>query len=86
MYLSHSIQTITTLNLRSNKISVKGARHLANGLQQNTVRLIFYFSISYLPVSLILTMINLQNNEIRTVGAQDLINDMEIDPSIVKFW
>jgi len=30
-------------------------------------------------------MLNLENNQIGTAGAQDLINDMEIDPSTVKF-
>ncbi|MBL8820828.1 MAG: hypothetical protein JNL58_32740 [Planctomyces sp.] len=41
IYYSHTTQTLTTLNLDSNKIGAEGAQHLASALQVNTVRLIF---------------------------------------------
>jgi hypothetical protein len=46
-----SIQTLTTLNLRSNHINDEGGQHLAQALQNNTVRDVFFFSISYSPLS-----------------------------------
>jgi hypothetical protein len=44
----HSLQTLTTLVLASNRISDGGAQHLANALQNNTVSHIFHSSISFL--------------------------------------
>jgi hypothetical protein len=46
-----SIQTLTTLNLRSNHIHDEGAQHIAHALQNNTVRDMFFFSITYSPLS-----------------------------------
>ncbi len=47
----HSIQTLTTLNLTLNKIGDEGAEFLANALQTNTVRELFYSSITRSPSS-----------------------------------
>ncbi len=48
-----SLQTLTTLNLRSNDIDAEGAQHLAQALQNNTVRDVFFFSTTYSPLSFI---------------------------------
>jgi hypothetical protein len=50
MHLSHSIQTLTTLYLTWNEIGDEGAYHLSNALQQNSVRLVLYSSVSCVSV------------------------------------
>jgi Leucine Rich repeat len=47
----HSMQILTTLDLRRNNIGAKGAHSLANALQVNTVRRLLWASISYPPPS-----------------------------------
>ncbi len=39
MHLSHSVQTLTTLNISYNQIGNKGTEYLANALKRNTTRL-----------------------------------------------
>ncbi len=46
-----SIQTLTKLNLEYNQIGVDGARHLAQALQNNTVRDLLFFSTAHSPLS-----------------------------------
>ena len=46
--ISRLIQTLTTLNLQSNKISIKGATYLADALTRNHVRISSYSSLSSL--------------------------------------
>ena len=41
IYYLHFTQTLTTLDLRENRISDRGAQHLASALEVNTVRLDF---------------------------------------------
>jgi Ran GTPase-activating protein (RanGAP) involved in mRNA processing and transport len=45
-----SIQTVTTLDLAWNQIGAEGAQHLAQALQNNMVRNVFFFSITYLSL------------------------------------
>jgi hypothetical protein len=45
------MKTFTTLNLCWNKIDAKGAQHLAQALQSNTVRQLVFLSTAYLPLS-----------------------------------
>lgn len=45
-HLSHSIQSLTTLDLSYNQIDSKGAKHLAHALRHNTVGLPTYSLIS----------------------------------------
>ncbi len=40
LFIHHSSQTLTTLDLGRNQIDAQGAEHLANALQQNEVRLL----------------------------------------------
>jgi hypothetical protein len=40
-----------TLDLRSNNIGAEGAQHLAQALQNNTVRDVFFFSTTHSPLS-----------------------------------
>jgi hypothetical protein len=55
IHLSHSIQTLTTLDLYHNRIEPSGAQYLAEALKKNTVRqtisffisIIFIFRITY---------------------------------------
>jgi hypothetical protein len=46
--VSHFTQTLTTLNLWDNKIRDKGAQHLSDALQHNTVRLRVSSSLPFL--------------------------------------
>jgi Ran GTPase-activating protein (RanGAP) involved in mRNA processing and transport len=41
------VQTLTTLNLHGNKIGAEGAQHLAQALQNNTVRQVLFRSAVY---------------------------------------
>ncbi len=47
-----SIQALTMLNLKSNQIGAEGAQHLAQALQNNRVRDVFFFPNTYLSLSL----------------------------------
>jgi hypothetical protein len=46
-----SIQTLTTLNLFYNNIGAEGTQHLAQALQKNMVRDLFFFTTAYSPLS-----------------------------------
>jgi hypothetical protein len=46
-----SIQTLTTLDLQRNNIGAEGAQHLAQALQNNTVRDVFFVSTTYSTLS-----------------------------------
>jgi lysophospholipase L1-like esterase len=48
-----SIQTLTTLNLGCNDIEGEGAQHIAQALQNNTVRDVFFFSTTHSSLSFI---------------------------------
>jgi hypothetical protein len=43
--------TPTTLNFENNEIGHEGAQYLADTFRQNSVRLIFYLSVSYVCIS-----------------------------------
>ncbi len=47
-YLYYAIQTLTMIDLRCNNIGDLGAQDLAKALENNTVNLVFYLSISYI--------------------------------------
>jgi hypothetical protein len=72
--VSYFIQTLTTLNLRENKIGDAGAQHLSGALLENKVRQIL--SSSFIQLFLIslqtLTTLSLRENKIGDKGAQHL--------------
>jgi Ran GTPase-activating protein (RanGAP) involved in mRNA processing and transport len=43
------MQTLTTLDLQENQIGDEGAQHLAQALQNNTARQLFFRSTVYSP-------------------------------------
>jgi hypothetical protein len=45
------MQALTTLDLAYNQIGTEGAQHLAQALQKNTVKDVFFFSITYSSLS-----------------------------------
>ena len=84
---SHFIQTLTQLNLSSNRISDAGAQHLADALRNSKVSetlLVLHLSFLYLFSSIsplrssfshfiqTLTQLNLSSNRILDAGAQHL--------------
>ncbi len=44
------MQILTMLDLYDNQIGTKGVQHLAQALENNTVRKVFFFSITYSPL------------------------------------
>ena len=70
-------QTLTTLDLYLNEIGAEGARHLADTLQINKVRLISYPLIADFHLNQTLTTLLLIDNQIGNEGAQHLANALQ---------
>jgi hypothetical protein len=51
IHIYYLIQTLDTLNLEKHNVGTKRMKLLANTLQNNTVRLIYYSSVSYKSLS-----------------------------------
>ncbi len=81
LYIHHdiSIQKLTTLDLRRNEIGAEGARHLAQALQNNTVRQVLFRSTDiHHDISIqTLTTLDLQENNIGDEGVQNLAQALQ---------
>jgi Ran GTPase-activating protein (RanGAP) involved in mRNA processing and transport len=83
------MQTLTTLDITANGIRPEWAQHLANALQHNTVRLVFYSFISFSPVSFLmqtLTTLEISHNRISQEGAQHLANALQYNTVRLVFY
>lgn len=80
VYYFRAIQTLTTLNLAANEIGDEGMRHLANALQMNNVRQMFFFHQSHVYQSYLtqrLTTLYLARNQIGNTGARYLADILQ---------
>jgi hypothetical protein len=78
----HSIQTLTSLILDSNKIGAEGTQHLTDALRINTVGRFFHSLRSHtrcLHSTQTLITLHLGANEIGSEGAEYLANALRID-------
>ncbi len=81
LFMDRFSQTLTTLDLGSNRIGAQGAEHLANALQQNIVwlftslDLLCNLFIHHSPQTL--TTLDLGSNRIGAQGAEHLANALQ---------
>lgn len=80
IYVKFFIQSLTTLQLRSNNIGNEGAQYLGDALRHNTVGLVYCACSAQIRVRFLvqtLAVLHLGYNKIKDEGARYLVNAIQ---------